>query len=226
LRSLKNIYEKVNVWIVGDKPDWLNLKTVNFIPHKKSKKIVYGYADRFIDAKQKIYLALKNKNMGSHFIYMNDDLYIIKPVLTAFLGIPRYFIEYSSDDDIEYKGNNQYLKVQYSGFAKLKEFNAKIVDYSLHWPYVHNKENYLKLHKKLKMDKIPYNHESIYFSLYSDIKIPYAGELLRVDKTLQRELTFDDIPNKVFVLNNKAKSFWKISKLLAELFPEKSIYEK
>ncbi len=224
IRSLKNIHENINVWIVGDKPSWLNLKTAHYIYHEKSNKVIYGYADRFTDMKQKIYLALNRKDMGSHFIYMNDDLYILKPILTAFLGIPRYFIDYTNNYT-QFNGTNQHAIIQHNGFNKLKEFNSKIRDYSLHWPYVHKKESYLELHKRLKMDKVPYNHESIYFSLYSDIAVAYAGELLRIDKTMKRELLDTDIPDKVFVLNNKTNSFKKISKFLKELFNEKSIYE-
>jgi len=225
LRSLQNIYEKVNVWIVGDKPDWLNTNTVNYIPHTKQEDNIWGDESRYIDSRAKVYLATKNKKIGSHFIFMNDDLYILYPITTTFMGIPRYYHDYTGDLS-KFRVTVEYHKTQLRGFKALEQKGLPLKEYSLHWPYVHKTSSFINMYEEFQMDKIPYNHESIYFNKFSKAHIPYQGELLRINKIINDEILLEDIPQNVFILNNKMKSFRKIKNLLHTLFPNPSIYER
>ena len=221
LRSLQNLYEKqVNVWIVGDKPDWLNLDTANYLPHKKSS------TSRYIDSRAKVKLAAEHPQMGSHFIYMNDDLFLMRPVVTAFLGIPRYIADYTGRLD-SFEVFYDYHQHELKGLQELKKRKLPLQNFNLHWPYVHNTENFLQMYEQFRLDEEGHNHETLYFNSYSSTAaIPYSGELLRINLRIGEEITKSNLPARILVLNIKENSLHLVKKILEENFPEPSRFEK
>jgi len=220
LRSLKNLDEKkVNVWIVGDKPEWLNLSTVNYIPHKKTS------INRYIDSRAKVKLAVEHPDMGSHFIYMNDDLFFMVPVSTAFLGIPRYIADYTGDLE-SFKIVYDYHEHELKGLKEMEKRGLPLRNYNLHWPYVHNCHNFMKMYRSHRLDENGHNHETLYYNSYSKFSLPYSGELLRLNQRVNNIHTLAQLPTRVLVLNIKEHSLGLVQDLLEEQFSQASIYEK
>jgi hypothetical protein len=219
LRSLSNLHEQVNVWIVGDKPDWLNLEKVNYIPHSKQKG-----SSRYIDSRAKVKLAAQNEKMGSHFLYMNDDLYFIVPVSAAYIGIPRYFADYTDSLD-KFKINVEYNKLELKGLKALEELQRPMRNYGLHWPYMYKSKLYLEIYEEFKLDKNAHNSETLYYNTHAKAIIPYGNDLLRSNEVVTEDFNFDNIPKDIMVLNNKEKGFRRIKGILSQLFPQACDYE-
>jgi hypothetical protein len=219
LRSLSNLYEKTTVWIVGDKPDWLNIDMVNFIPHKKES------SNRDIDSCTKVKLAALDSNIGSHFILMNDDIYFLAPVSSAYLGVPRYFADYTHNLN-DFKVRVEYHKLELSGLKILQKKQRPMRNYCLHWPYVYNTGLYLKIYEEFELDKNPHNSETLYYNTYAEAVIPYCGDLLRSNEGVKEEFKLENIPKNILILNNKVHGFNQIRRLLSQLFPNPCDYEK
>jgi len=219
VRSLSHLYEKPRVWIVGDKPKWLNESTAHYIPHTKTSP------DRYIDSRAKVRLAAAQAGIGGHFLLMNDDFFIIVPTCAAFLGIPRYFADYTNNIE-SFEVTDDYHVLELKGLKALQEKGRLLRNYSLHWPYMHKTINFLELYDEFMLDKIGHNHETLYYNTYSNKMILFGGELLRINKVVKENIILKDIPNNIIILNSKKYSFKKIQKLLQKLFPNKSEFEK
>lgn len=217
LRSLSNLREEPVVWIVGDKPEWLDTSTVNYIPHSRTSK------NRDIDSSTKFKLAAQQPTMGNRFIYMNDDIYLMTPVSTAFLSIPRYLADYSHNLN-DFKVTSAWHKTTMRGFLALKQKNYPARDYSLHWPYVFDTEKFLDLYREFQLNKTPHNPEIIYFNMHAVHPTPFAGELIRANQSFPLPSLYHLIQGAI-ILNNKKNAFNTVSEILADTFPNKSIYE-
>jgi len=217
LRSLRNLQEKPNVWIVGDKPEWLDTSKVNYIPHSRTSK------NRDIDSAAKFKLAAQHPKMGHHFIYMNDDIYFIAPVSTPFLAIPRYIADYSGDVE-SFIAISPWQKTSVRGFLALEQRKYPARDYSLHWPYVFNTEKFLDLYPEFQLDSTPHNLEIIYFNMHTARPIPFDGGIIRVHSFFSVPALYRLVKNAI-VLNNKKDAFNTVAGLLSTLFPDQSPYE-
>jgi hypothetical protein len=69
LRTVHNLKEVNNVWVIGGKPHWY---TGNFIPVNASNKYMHAVTN--------LHVLTKTAQISEEFILMNDDFYVIKPV--------------------------------------------------------------------------------------------------------------------------------------------------
>lgn len=72
LRSLKNIPHR-NVFICGDKSDFISDKVI-YLPRESR-----GMTPQ-LDCELNLRLALEDERLSEDFIYMNDDMYFLKPI--------------------------------------------------------------------------------------------------------------------------------------------------
>lgn len=87
LRSLERFFkeEEYEVWIVGDKPDWI--KNVRHIAHVKNHRIAASCTN---DAISKLSAYLEHRDTPEKFIRMYDDIYFIGNRTVNDLEITRY----------------------------------------------------------------------------------------------------------------------------------------
>ncbi|MBT4256320.1 MAG: hypothetical protein HOD87_09700, partial [Gammaproteobacteria bacterium] len=213
-----NIHEDVNVWVTGDKPSWLNTQEAKHIAHERVSDNPY------IDSMHAVKQALEHDDMGNHFILMNDDLYILIPTAVAFLGIPRYFADYTDDLD-SFKVVVKYHKLELGDLKALQKRAMPMRNYGLHWPYVFNTDLFLNVYNEFGVDQNPHNMETLYYNSCSELVVPYPGDLLRSNKVVQEGFELHQIPKNVVVLNNKEHGFSQIESLLNQLFPEPCRFE-
>jgi hypothetical protein len=69
LRTVHNMKEVENVWVIGGKPSWY---IGNYIPVPAAQKYIHAYNN--------FRALVKNKDISEEFILMNDDFYIIDEV--------------------------------------------------------------------------------------------------------------------------------------------------
>lgn len=85
LRSIEKHFRfEYRVWLVGDKPDWI--QNVMHIPHSRTKDI---QENTTYDAVDKFLLYLEHPEVSCCVIRMYDDMYILKDVSLEEISVPK-----------------------------------------------------------------------------------------------------------------------------------------
>lgn len=218
LRSLSLIQEKVKVWLIGDKPAWINDEKINYIAHSRTQN------NRYIDSSTKLKIAAEHREMGNSFLYMNDDLYFVKPVSAYFVGHPRFTADYTANiEQFEIRG--QWQQLNKNAFIKLSDRGFSCRDYSIHFSYLFDKENFLSMYDEYQLANTAYNCETLYYNLFAKKALVYANELCRIQVKNLNSQMLKDI-DRALILNNAKNSFDTILDFLRGKFPEPSQFEK
>lgn len=195
LRSIEKFIDYDEVIIVGDYiPEWLINVTqihVSDIPNKKQLSI-----------KKKILAALE---YTKEFLFMNDDMYFLKPV-TEF---PYY-----------YKG---YLKHYTEAGSKQLEKELELIrlqtkNFDTHYPLIYD--------RSFKVVAQQFSEDTIIKSMYCNYH-EMEGVFLP-DCKMVRETSNQDIREFIkdrFMFSTGIYSIDKALPVLAELYPKKSIFE-
>lgn len=201
LRSLKNV-QHGEVFIIGDDP---NLQNIHHIPYRQTSDIAYN-------THTILNIACSTPEISENFIWMADDMYFMKPVQT----IP--VLHRGAYDDIiasySHRLHNFYVNRMIKTNEKLKSMGIeKPLCYEVHAPFVINKSKWNKL-------EIPgdYNKLSMY------------GNLCNLGGTKTKDVKVrskDWVPKGCFAssYDNTFRTN-RLGKLIREIFPEKSEYER
>lgn len=207
LRSLKNIPHN-NVYIFWDKPDWA--KNIIHIPMKDEKWT------KFKNVRAKYKAICLHKEISHSFILMNDDFYIIKPILE----IPSY-VRWPLKEVLQWLkesiwSKTRFFKAIYNVFRKFPKGNC----YSLHIPMVMNKTKLLNIMRRFWNTLTC--KRSLYWNYYNiPAKIsPYWDCKVWGDNKI-------DIKEwqEFFSTNDDSIIRKDVLKVLNGFFPEKSEYE-
>lgn len=196
-----------NVWVVGGKPNWYTG------PHIAVPQI----GEKYQNAKNNLEHIINNTEISDHFVLMNDDFFILKPVE---LG---YYYSGTLQERIERNAkiapNASYLEKIKTTKAMLESKGIKEpLDYSLHIP--------------MKMDKAGLAKSLDYpliRSGYGNLK--NVGGEKRRDVKIYNAKAFQslnyDLDNSSEFLSTEDRSFPEIKKsLLNPLFPNPTNYER
>lgn len=210
IRSVLANYPEATIWVIGGKPSWYTGNFIN-VPIRGSK---------YHNARRNLQVLVASPQIPEKFILMNDDFFIMKPVIN--LG-------YFNSGPLINKINKYYevnprstylgmLEKTYRGLKGLGFENP--IDYELHVPMPMEKS------KLAKVLQYPFLWRSTYGNLYNvggrtrrDVKI-YSSELIsnRLERT--------DLKNSPF-LSSEDNSFGiLLDKIFRDKFPEKSPFEK
>lgn len=208
LRSLVNI-EHDNVYIVWDKPDWLN--NVIHIPLKDD------LGSKFENVRRKYRRVCLDKRISNDFIMMNDDFYILKPLDKIW-----YYIRWK----LRMVVWELQKKVWHTRFFKAIEWVYKMYPdwecFSVHTPIVFNKRKLLKIMKKYWNTLTC--KRSLYCNYYN-IKWEYL-KWWDTDCKLWGNKEISIWEEQEFLSsNNDIVDKWEFIKLLHKKFPHKSKYE-
>lgn len=134
LRSLERYYPHNKVFIIGERPSWLQ----NVIHIKGYDK----FSVKTQNGVNKIMQAARDPRISSDFVLMNDDFYFLKPVNR---------IEYYTRGTVEEMlakhktKTGYYYKMLQETNAQLKKMGIEVpVDFEVHYPVIFNKEKLLK----------------------------------------------------------------------------------
>lgn len=185
LRSLCKNTKFNNVYIIGDKPRWLQNVT-----HLNIKDPTLN---KFYNILYKIKEATKIKELSDDFIIMWDDIFILSPISK--------FKHYS--DGLILKdiiGDRKINSPHNNTLKRVLRVCPDGINYDVHSPYLYNKENLKKLFKEYKLDiKKIYSLRSMYGNFY---KLEY--ELVQNSKINSYEKFVLLKKSNIFASSNKS----------------------
>lgn len=211
LRSLVNIpHDKV--FIVGGCPYNIDKSKVIHIP-------IYQPNSKYQNTTNNLKLICKDPRLSEDFILMNDDFFILKPVVEEDLNLCRGTIrEVLKEYKNKYGTNDYILGMEQTGIFLNDLGIIKPLSYELHIPMVMNKKNVLNMFSLPFINSLKVIHKrTLYGNLFytnskiiKDVKVLDANSQVKYDSFL-----------------SCSDSGWLfIKNYLSNLFPNKSIYEK
>lgn len=210
IRSLQNLKQVKNVWVIGGKPKWY---TGNHVE-------VTG-SDKYNHAITNLHVLTKNAKISEKFVLMNDDFYVIKPVNKL-----EYYYEGTLSDKIvkynQFNPNSKYTKyLQKTRDLLLKQTRTEPLSYELHIPMVLTKTG---LKEALKYNVLwrSYfgNTNNVGGEEMKDVKIyhPTARDPNRFKYDANQHVSF---------ISSEDRSFLYVrDRVLRNLFPQPSKYEE
>jgi hypothetical protein len=218
LRSLEKHFKHRNVFIVGVLPKWLQ----NIIHIDIQDSFPYPNGGKLKNAVRKIRAACKNKRLSNDFVLMNDDFFFLRDcseIKPFSLGT----IQESLDRHKTKKG--YYYKALFGTMNVLQRSGIlEPLSYNVHYPFVYNKEKFLRLTAQVDWLRIAYSWRTVYGNIFKigsdkrlDTKIHNPEDF---KEFLKIENEFDFISTTDRVALNSNFQDW-----IAARFPNKSIYE-
>jgi len=207
LRSIERNLPHKKVYIVGDRPDWI--QNITHIP------IADLTSTKGINTAFKLKQISLNPNIDENFAVFCDDYFILKPIKD---------IEHYHSKDLKTllefrKNHNKHWKA----LKRVLEIFPEGLNYDVHHPYLFNKE---KL--KALFEKYDYRQNYAIASLYCN---EYKVESIKVVDNKIREITkfkariLDPNLNFLSTSNNFFNTI-EVQNYIKNKFPNKSKYEK
>lgn len=207
LRSLSNMEMVERVYLIGEKPQWV--QGVEFIPMTQTTQKGVNTRNALIKACE--------SNVSDDFILGADDIFATKPHqhVTLYHGGPlKDFLE---------KYSTRYPNSYYTRKIKkmAEEMPGILNHYELHVPMVVNKQHSLSLLTNTDF------HGMMFRTLYGNIVYGGQGEYTKDVKHYRRtrDEWYKDIP--IGYLSSDDMAFnGQVEKYLKGMFPKRSKYEK
>lgn len=152
LRSLCKNVKFNNVYIIEDKPRWL--QDVTHIKIKNST------TNKYYNITYKIKQTINIKELSDDFVIMWDDIFILSPISE--------FKHYSDGLTLkEVVGVKKRYSTHNNTFKYVLNIYSDGINYDVHSPYLYNKENLKRLFKEHRLDiKKIYSLRSMYGNFY------------------------------------------------------------
>lgn len=214
LRSLVNLpHDKV--FIVGEKPEGIDLKKVCYIPFAQTKT-------KYKNTTEIVKMMCNNSAVSEDFILMNDDFFILKEIKNPAEELNLYrgnaFNVY--EHYIQKYGENGYSKGMLETAKLLQDLGInEPLCYELHTPFIFNKSKFLNMFDiKGVADILALHKRSLYGNLYLK-----GGTSMKDVKIFAFSDTNIDAGQKFVSCSDTAWANLKI--YLQNLFNSKSKYE-
>ena len=209
LRSIEKYltgYDKI--FIIGECPSYLqnivHIPCPDF-PGRKEYSIF-----------NKIMKAVKDERCSENFVFWNDDIFLIDNFHTAY-----FKFWYEGTLQSKYEQSHGHYKAAIKNVMDLSYPNIQYTD--IHTPIIYNKEKFIK-----NVADEDWSKEYVIKSLYTAPEFVSFGPM--PDLKINKAMTYYEIKVRI-----KERLFFSIgtygvcpamTKVLTELFPEKSKYEK
>lgn len=222
LRSIeKHVNGSPDVFIVGERPEWIKKESVFHIPFQMAPSMEYKQHNIF----NKTMAAVNDERVSDEFLFMNDDHFFCQDVEIS--EYPVYFkkklIESIDENSLSYKNT---LMNTLSFLQNYFETNAEdFMNYDIHTPILYKKE---KLEEMSRMiNKMPKNGFCLK-TVYSYLNIYNVDKHLtdlKIKGVNDYSLFLDMIKDRnVFSCSDSAwKTQFKI--YMNRLYPNKSKFE-
>ena len=207
-----------HVFVIGDSEDWMDGENVTWIDCPRVSDIPS------VDTLHKLHEILTYTAVTGHFIWTNDDIYLVNPIDYSHIEIPkvRGMLNPSA-----FSGH--YRAAMERTIEMLTEAGLPLLDYGTHTPVMFSKS---KLKGILPADDLQAKAGVLFTSLYfNTVNTAHPARLdWRTDpfllpvvsKAPDEKLVNELLRNKVFLNNaNSGYSPW-LESFLSRRFPEKS----
>lgn len=229
LRSLeKNLVGvKFRVWIVGDLPEWINADEVLFIPVELT-----GLTPR-IDILHKHLAVINHPDINEEYFWMNDDIYLVNKVMVTDMCLPVVVNDIESNQQ-RFDRNTAWGIDNLRTLKLLKQEGLPTLNYAAHIPHRFEKTKVRSLIEKYNMLADPIVLEQIYYNYWFRDFLPYWDTLdLKNNQGFCINRPFPNQHNlraqlrvKKYMNNGEAGMTAEVQKVIMELFPDKSGFEK
>jgi hypothetical protein len=209
-----------NIYLIGEKPNFINYKNVIHVPFKRTSSIEYKSKNIFEKIK---YMSLKF-NISENFLFMNDDHFFCDE--KDIIDYP-YF--YKGPLENSYLNNDNFYKYTVKNtldFLSKEHEYSQIKNYDIHTPIIYSREKILALSDIL--GKFPihgYCIKTMYCYLVGDLKEDFLIPDLKIKKATDKEKFLADIENRhIFSCGDSA---WqtKFKIYMNRLYQQKSKFE-
>jgi len=129
IKLIKKYAKFDRIFVIGENP---NIEGIEFIPFKDTMA-------RTRNVFRKLCEVAENSDISEDFLYMMDDVFILKPI-----DIENYPI-YHSGEIPDYQVINNYLKEILNTKEFLKQHGKPTLHYGVHCPIIYNKKKILEI---------------------------------------------------------------------------------
>ena len=214
VRSIERHYNgKSKITIIGDKPPWYR---GHYIPQARVHKHTTNRP--FRDMLTKVWTMATHLEIDQDFVWMMDDVYLIKPVTIEELAIPRA-VRWNDS------AANSWQRRKRNTMRALAAAGRTVHDYATHLPHVVEKEQLRQLYEEFKLHENTMLWEVLYGNTFSDSpQSPFP-----FFRRIQRKVGLDDLKRlteQASVFNHTAAAWCPgVRQFLAELLPNPSTCE-
>lgn len=189
LRSIAKYYPENKVWIVGYKPSWV--KNVEYLPVKQSK-------DKWKNSMTNILTACKCKDISDDFILMNDDFFMIKPLIPIEMIANTTLGLLSSTINKNKELKSPWYDAFQQVYDLLKDLNIPepYYDFEAHLPLQINKKKFIKVINLPKVQEFMKTSKVLHKrTLYKNFDKP--EKMIKIPADVKIERRYDDANRRV-----------------------------
>ena len=211
LRSLK-FFEHRNVFVIGEKLDWFSDKIIH-IPATDSEMT------KFKNARKKLKIAVNDPRISDDFVLMNDDFYFwreVKEIKPYHRGKIR---------DVVNSLHKKHGNISFIATLRLMgRIHKHGYDYSVHYPFVYNKEKLKKVISDCELYKTNILIRTHYGNLFHRNNPKLQRKDVKIHNYEDIDKVFKDKP-EVISTGDHVVLDEKMQKKLKNKFRKKSEYE-
>ncbi len=217
---LENFQGESTIFLVGEKPPWYtgNHLPVPRIPNQNNRN--------FKDALNKMCVATQAVELPESFVWMMDDIYLVKPLTLADLAIGRYRSLVSSDRIRAMSGKRNYwVQWKKRTFKALLDNGMTTYDYATHLPHVISRDDWQLMARVFDIPTRQFTWELIYGNLFYQTKKPIDQFYGQVRRQMSAE-QIQNFADRYCIINN-TQGGWSngLRRFLMHRFPIQSSYE-
>lgn len=217
----KNARFPFHIFVIGDYEDWMDGENVTWIDCPRVSDIPS------VDTLHKLHEILTYTAVTEHFIWTNDDIYLMNPVSVPHIVLPKVL------GPLNPKGyNGHYRAAMEHTIEMLTETGLPLLNYGTHTPVMFKKSNLKAL---LPGDDVNAKTGVLFTSLYfNSVNTAHPARLdWRTDpfllpvvsKAPDEKLVNELLRNKVFMNNARSGYSPWLESFLSRRFPEKCVAE-
>jgi len=222
VRSVEKYFQgKADIWIVGDRPAWW-ARDDRFV---KAQQVKGGAR---IDRANKLWVILNTPEIPEEFVWMQDDIYFVKPVSYEFLATPWTRGKAMTPERLKtWEPEKGFFQQKKKTFEALLAGGKTLEDYAAHTPQVYEKENLRVLFEKYDLRKQQYVDDLLYYNEFPQGKpVPIGNRMYRItgepdEETYWRRMGPARLHNH---FNGKYREF--VAPRIKTLFPQSCSHEK
>lgn len=178
MRSVEANYQGAcKFLVIGDRPPWYDGPVIEQQRQKHGKGFERGLRDVLL----KMHTISRHPDVDAEFVWMMDDVFLIRPTGKQDLQVARY------SSDIGEPDKNRWQKIKAATAKRLRRNGLQALDYATHLPHFVQKQKLAKLFETWDPLKHVFLWEVAYQNTFSKNTAPHRPFLSRIKKQYNQE---------------------------------------
>lgn len=214
VRSVETFFEgKTTCTIIGDKPPWF---FGHYIPQKRVSRNTPNRP--FRDMLSKVKTMAEHKEISDNFIWMMDDIYLIKPCSLDDLKVPRA-IEWKKSE------KNSWQRRKTFTMKALESLGRTTYDYATHLPHWVEKNKLFQIFQEFNLDENTMLWEILYCNTFREEPKKTYPFFKRISQNYTTEQIIK-LTKEATIFNHTSNCWSKpVRQFLLELLPKETTSE-